>query len=245
MSEITLERLEKAFIAADDAGESEDAAEFAKAIRGMQALQGSQGLPASTTGGAIAAGGLDGMTFGFGDEAAAGGIAAFESVFGTKGFDETYGAALEMARKLRAQDKEQNPVASYGSEALGGVATAVATGGLGLAAKGTTTAAKAGLGAAEGAGYGALYGFGSGEGRLLLAALLAAAWAVLRRRQEPSSAKLSPTIGPIGWLKLLAHPRMQAECWPVQSRQKAPKTLSIASKWAARTQCWWMAARLW
>ena len=164
MSEITLERLEKAFIAADDAGESEDAAEFAKAIRGMQALQGSQGLPASTTGGAIAAGGLDGMTFGFGDEAAAGGIAAFESVFGTKGFDETYGAALEMARKLRAQDKEQNPVASYGSEALGGVATAVATGGLGLAAKGTTTAAKAGLGALEGLGYGAAYGFGSGEG---------------------------------------------------------------------------------
>ena len=117
MTEVTFERLEKAFIAADDAGETEDAAEFAKAIRGMQASQGSQGLPASTTGGAIAAGGLDGMTFGFGDEAAAGGIAAFESVFGTKGFDETYGAALEMARKLRAQDKEQNPVASYGSEA--------------------------------------------------------------------------------------------------------------------------------
>lgn len=103
-----------------------------------------------------ARGALQGLTFGLGDEIVAGG-ASFLS--GTP-----YDKILEVERGQLEKGREQHPVAAYGSEITGGVATGLT--GLGAVGKAATlpgqVARTAGVGAAEGG----VYGFNSGEGGL-------------------------------------------------------------------------------
>lgn len=107
-----------------------------------------------TTGGDIAnfaRGGLQGMTFGFGDEIVGGGVAALT--------DKTYEQAVADERKRLEMGRTESPVATYGGELAGVVAMP-----LGAVAKGPTMANTAMRSAGMGGLLGGLYGFGSGEG---------------------------------------------------------------------------------
>lgn len=107
-----------------------------------------------TTGGDIAnfaRGGLQGMTFGFGDEIVGGSVAALT--------DKTYEQAVADERKRLEMGRTESPVATYGGELAGVVAMP-----LGAVAKGPTMANTAMRSAGMGGLLGGLYGFGTGEG---------------------------------------------------------------------------------
>lgn len=95
-----------------------------------------------------------GLTFGFGDEMAAGLMSLAPG--------QSYDAALAQNRGSLEKAREDQPRAALASEVIGGIASPV--GMIGTGAKGATLAKKVGSGALQGAGMGALYGFGAGEG---------------------------------------------------------------------------------
>lgn len=169
MSGDQITRLKNALKAADAAGNTGDATALAKALRtAMQAPADSR--PDSNMLEGVVDSLTQGIAFGFGDE-----MTAFESaVLGktpeggvfdySKPYGERYDQALTAERQQQKRFADESPVIATGSEIVGGIAGALATGGAGLVAKGATIQGKAALGALEGAGYGGLYGFGSGEG---------------------------------------------------------------------------------
>ena len=77
----------------------------------------------------IARAGLQGMTFGAGDEIVAAGAAALDPVIKGSGgtLDERYGNYLSREREKIGQFRESNPIAAYGSEIAGAIPTAVLT----------------------------------------------------------------------------------------------------------------------
>ena len=101
---------------------------------------------------ALGRGALQGLTFGFGDEA----VAAIRPYLHE---GETYDSALKDQRDALAQARQDRPGYAYGGEIAGAMAVPMGTlgqgGGLGARVVGS---------AATGAGQGALYGFGAGEG---------------------------------------------------------------------------------
>lgn len=116
---------------------------------------------------------VQGGMFGFGDEVVAGGVATrnwlgnalgapetFGSVPG-KSWSEVYDASLNAERDRINAFREQSPVLAYGSEIVGALPTAIATGGTGQAA---TLGGRMALGAANAGAQGVAYGFGAGEG---------------------------------------------------------------------------------
>jgi hypothetical protein len=109
---------------------------------------------------------LQGRTFGFGDEVVAAGAAALDPLVhgGDRGeFGERFDAYLGREQQLVDDFREDNPLAAYGGELVGGVQTGMQTGGRLMPARGgTVPRALAGGGIAF--GEGALYGFGAGEG---------------------------------------------------------------------------------
>lgn len=116
---------------------------------------------------------VQGGTFGLGDELVAGGVATrnwlgnvlgapetFGSVPG-KSWGEVYDASLNAERDRIDAFREQSPVLAYGSEIVGALPTAIATGGTGQAA---TLGGRMALGAANAGAQGLVYGFNAGEG---------------------------------------------------------------------------------
>lgn len=105
---------------------------------------------------ALGRGALQGLTFGFGDEA----VAAIRPYLHE---GETYDSALKDQRDALAQARQDRPGYAYGGEIAGGVATGIATG-AGFGANSPTLIGRAGGGALTGAAQGAVYGAGTGEG---------------------------------------------------------------------------------
>lgn len=108
-------------------------------------------------GGAMARSGLQGLTFGFGDEIVAGGAAALGP--------GNYSQNLAAERARLGQGRAEYPVATTGAEIAGAAGTAIAAGYGRLPAM-ASTGQKTRAGAAIGSAEGATYGFGSGEGGL-------------------------------------------------------------------------------
>lgn len=100
-----------------------------------------------------------GMTFGFGDEIAAG-LRSGAGLWGD------YGAELADERANLERARERHPWVSTAADLGGGIATGVGLAGSGatLMKAGQSLPKAMGLGALEGAAYGGAYGFGSGEG---------------------------------------------------------------------------------
>jgi len=105
---------------------------------------------------ALGRGALQGLTFGFGDEA----VAAIRPYLHS---GETYDSALADQRTALDQARTDRPGYAYGGEIAGGIASGMATGG-NFVNGAKTLPRMIGRSAALGAGEGALYGFGSGEG---------------------------------------------------------------------------------
>lgn len=106
---------------------------------------------------------LQGILFGFGDEAEGLAFGLYDAATKGKSFKQAYKDARDNARKEIEQFREDDPLAAYGTEVLASLPTAL-VGGAGLAKAGIS--AGKGLGAAVGRGAleGAAYGFGAGEG---------------------------------------------------------------------------------
>lgn len=108
--------------------------------------------------------GLQGLMFGFSDEAAGLLKGVYDKAVEGKDFSEAYEEARDEERRKLAEFRESDPVAAYGAEILGSLPTAFAGGGLATAArlggKGLGTAI------ARGGVEGGIYGFGAGEGDL-------------------------------------------------------------------------------
>lgn len=106
---------------------------------------------------------LQGILFGFGDEAEGLFKGLYDAATEGKAFKEAYTEARDNARKELEQFREDDPLAAYGTEIVASLPTAL-LGGAGLAKAGIS--AGKGLGAAVGRGAleGAAYGFGAGEG---------------------------------------------------------------------------------
>jgi hypothetical protein len=100
-----------------------------------------------------------GLGFSGGDEFNAGIAAAEDWATGRAGFGEAYDSRLADERAMLDKFRSDHPVAAYGSELAG----AVATPGAAMKAGATTGANALRMGAA-GAASGAAYGFGAGEG---------------------------------------------------------------------------------
>lgn len=126
-------------------------------------------------------GGGQGLTFGFGDEIAAGLMTPIEMAVGAftgedsgKGLldrvGDSYDRNLDIQRQMLGEARKNNPVAAMAGELSGAAMTMGRGARLGLSP--TANAVKAGAGTGglikaglkEGAAYGGLYGFGSGEG---------------------------------------------------------------------------------
>jgi hypothetical protein len=188
-----IERMKRALVAADQAGDVEAATALAKALRqataaapaaGNQKVEEAKSARDKFYSGGIYGDGTgimakigksigaasdmvgSGITFGFDDEINAG-------ISTGVGFVGDYSEAQKGFDARKDATREQNPVASTVGELAGGLATSG-----GLAKRGATllgkfgtagmsgakgVAARAGLAAAEGAGYGALYGAGDAE----------------------------------------------------------------------------------
>jgi len=106
---------------------------------------------------------LQGILFGFGDEAEGLAFGIYDAATKGKSFKQAYKDARDNARKEIEQFREDDPMAAYGTEVLASLPTAL-FGGAGLARAGIS--AGKGLGAAVGRGAveGATYGLGAGEG---------------------------------------------------------------------------------
>lgn len=111
-----------------------------------------------------------GVMFGFDDEIGAGMMAPIEAAkdwYQGKGFDigSAYTKGQQERDAVKAQRRQDRPIASIAGELAGGLATGGVLGkaGLSLAAKPVGMAGKIGAGAVEGAGYGALYGAGEAK----------------------------------------------------------------------------------
>lgn len=118
---------------------------------------------------------VQGGTFGLGDELVAGGVATrnwlgnalgapetFGSVPG-KSWSDVYDASLNAERNRLDAFREDSPVLAYGSEIVGALPAAIATGGTGTA---TTLGGRMLAGGANAAAQGIVYGFNAGEGGL-------------------------------------------------------------------------------
>ena len=107
---------------------------------------------------------LQGILFGFGDEAEGLVFGVYDAATKGKSLKQAYKDARDNARKEIDQFREDDPLAAYGTEIISSLPTAF-VGGLGLARTGAALAGK-GLGAAtRRAGVeGAIYGAGAGEG---------------------------------------------------------------------------------
>ena len=106
---------------------------------------------------------LQGILFGFGDEAEGLVFGVYDAATKGKSLKQAYKDARDNARKEIEQFREDDPMAAYGTEVLASLPTAL-FGGAGLARAGIS--AGKGLGAAVGRGAveGAAYGLGAGEG---------------------------------------------------------------------------------
>ena len=106
---------------------------------------------------------LQGILFGFGDEAEGLVFGLYDAATKGKSVTEAYKDARDNARKELEKFREDDPLAAYGTEVLASLPTAL-LGGAGLAKAGIS--AGKGLGAAVGRGAieGATYGLGAGEG---------------------------------------------------------------------------------
>jgi len=126
--------------------------------------------------------GLQGATFGFGDEVVAGGAALLAPLTGQgqgKDLGERYRAYLGRERGRLGEFRKTNPIAAYGSEIAGAIPTAIIGGGQ-LAGRGATIGQRALSGMAVGSGQGAVYGGGAAdENRLKGAAVGGTTGAVL------------------------------------------------------------------
>jgi hypothetical protein len=112
----------------------------------------------------MARGYVQGGTFGAGDEIVAGGAAALNKMTGKdpgKSLPELYNAYLGRERDSADAFSKSNPALSLGSEIVGSIPTAVATGGTGTA---QTLGGRVLAGGANAAAQGGVYGFNSGEG---------------------------------------------------------------------------------
>jgi hypothetical protein len=107
---------------------------------------------------------LQGILFGFGDEAEGLVFGVYDAATKGKSLKQAYKDARDNARKEIDQFREDDLLAAYGTEIISSLPTAF-VGGLGLARTGASLAGK-GLGAAtRRAGVeGAIYGTGAGEG---------------------------------------------------------------------------------
>jgi hypothetical protein len=110
----------------------------------------------------IARAGLQGATFGFGDEAVAAGAAALNPDQ-SRSFGEKFNAYQGRESGLVDNFRQDNPVAAYGAEIAGAIPTSMAAGGQ-LAARGGNLLGRMGSGAAVGVGQGAVYGAGATDG---------------------------------------------------------------------------------
>lgn len=106
---------------------------------------------------ALGRGVLQGLTFGFGDEA----VAALRPLIHE---GETYDSALARERGLLEQAREDRPGFAYGGEVAGAIAAPANI--LLPGGSAATTGSRVAKGAATGAAAGGLYGFGTGEGGL-------------------------------------------------------------------------------
>lgn len=124
---------------------------------------GNEAGAGDTDGMDIARAAMQGILFGFGDEAEGLFKGLYDAATEGKSFSEAYTDARDNARKQIAQFREDDPLAAYGTEIVASLPTAL-LGGAGLARAGV--AAGKGLGAAVGRGgiEGAVYGLGGGEG---------------------------------------------------------------------------------
>lgn len=128
------------------------------------------GLPQQTTPGTaegMARAALQGVTFGFGDEAVAGAAAALDPLVQGSGgtFPERYEQYVGRERGQLDRFREQSPVTAYGTEIAGAVPTALLPmGALGRAAQTGSLSTRAAAGGTIAAGQGGVYGFGTGEG---------------------------------------------------------------------------------
>lgn len=125
---------------------------------------------------------LDGLLFGFGDEAASAALAAIDStrarilgkeasVMGEEDFSASFDKMLARQQDVEQRFQEQSPGIALAAEIAGGVGTGLLTGGAALkgAAKlagtaGTTRATNAAASAAVGAVEGSLYALGEKQG---------------------------------------------------------------------------------
>jgi len=109
---------------------------------------------------------MQGIMFGFSDEAAGLFKGIYDAATKGKSFSEAYTEARDEARKNLDDFREDDPLAAYGTEIIASLPMAL-LGGVGLVRAGV--AAGKGLGAAVGRGAieGAAYGLGAGEGDAL------------------------------------------------------------------------------
>lgn len=130
---------------------------IARLLEGATPAEASSWEPIVDPGGADMSGmrgAIQGLTFGLGDEIVARGASTLSG--------RPYELELKAERQRLKQSREEHPVATYGGEFAGGMATALT--GIGAAGQAATrtgqVARTAGIGAAEGG----VYGFNSGEG---------------------------------------------------------------------------------
>lgn len=105
-------------------------------------------------------GAADTVTFGFGDELAAGLATGIDSLPGGRG--NGYGDNLALIRSQQAKAQEDNPKSYLAGQIGGGVAQGLVAGGAGALPAAETLLGKVGFGALTGTGMGGIYGVGSG-----------------------------------------------------------------------------------
>lgn len=106
-------------------------------------------------------GAADAVTFGFGDELAAGAVSGIESL---RGNDQPYDRTLAQIRADQRAAQDQNPKSYLGGQVGGAIAQALATRGAGFFPNASSIAGKMGGGMLTGAAYGGAHGAGAGEG---------------------------------------------------------------------------------
>lgn len=165
-----IERLKRAFIKADDAGNTEDAAVFAKAIREAQSVQDEPTNESFINDpDPISAKALQGISFNLGDELTAAIQTPFRMIGDGQGPVDAFNSGREAFNRSLRKAEQDHPVLATGAEIVGALAT-----GTGLARAGMLASTKlpklSGIrqrvvaGAKDGAIAGGLYGAGDGEG---------------------------------------------------------------------------------